>query len=115
MGDGIRTFTNTGEEDDEELDSIQMDLELYRAFANGFLDSTRDILSPVEIDTLVYAGLLFPYIMGVRFLTDYIAGDVYYKIKHKEHNLVRARAQLRLAQDGEAKLEVCKEIIKSLS
>jgi hypothetical protein len=115
MGDGIRTFTNTGEEDDEDLNNIRMDLELYRSFANGFLDSTRDILNPTETDTLVYAGLLFPYIMGVRFLTDYIAGDVYYKTKHKEHNLVRARAQLRLAQDGESKLDECREIIKSLS
>jgi N-acetylhexosamine 1-kinase len=53
--------------------------------------------------------------MGVRFLTDYIAGDVYYKIKHKEHNLVRARAQLKLAQDGESKLDHCREIIKSLA
>lgn len=115
MGDGIRTFTNTGEEDDENLDNISMDLELYRAFATGFLDSTREILTPTEIDTLVYAGLLFPYIMGVRFLTDYVAGDVYYKIKHKEHNLVRARAQLKLAQDGESKLDHCREIIKSLA
>lgn len=115
MGDGIRTFTNTGEEDDEHLDNISMDLELYRAFANGFLDSTREILTPAEIDTLVYAGLLFPYIMGVRFLTDYIAGDVYYKIKHEQHNLVRARAQLKLAQDGESKLDQCREIIRSLA
>jgi hypothetical protein len=115
MGDGIRTFTNTGEEDDENLERIQMDLELYRAFANGFLDATREILTPAEVDSLVYAGLLFPYIMGVRFLTDYISGDVYYKIKHKEHNLVRARAQLHLAQDGESKLEQCRKIIKNLA
>jgi hypothetical protein len=115
MGDGIRTFTNTGEEDDENLENIQMDLELYRAFASGFLDSTRQILNPVEVETLVYAGLLFPFIMGVRFLTDYISGDVYYKIKHKEHNLVRARAQLRLAQDGESKIDHCRKIIKGLA
>ena len=79
------------------------------------MDATREILTPVEVDSLVYAGLLFPYIMGVRFLTDYISGDVYYKIKHKEHNLVRARAQLHLAQDGESKLEQCREIIKKLA
>jgi len=115
MGDGIRTFTNTGEEDDEDLKNIQMDLELYRAFATGFLDATREILTPAETETLVYAGLLFPFIMGVRFLTDYISGDVYYKIKHKEHNLVRARAQLKLAQDGEAKLDRCREIIQKLA
>jgi hypothetical protein len=53
--------------------------------------------------------------MGVRFLTDYLDGDLYYKIKHGEHNLVRARAQFRLAQDGEAKLDILKGIIKKLS
>ena len=115
FGDGIRTFTNTGEEDDENLENISMDVGLFQAFASGFLDSTRKILNPKEIDTLVYAGLLFPFIMGVRFLTDYIAGDVYYKIKHKEHNLVRARAQFKLAQDGESKLDKLQEIIKGLA
>ena len=115
FGDGIRTLTNTGEEDDENLDRVTMDLALYEAFASGFLDSTREILSKTEIDSLVYAGLLFPYMQAVRFLADYLAGDVYYKIKHKEHNLVRTRAQIKLAQDGESKLEKMKEIIKGLS
>jgi hypothetical protein len=115
FGDGVRTFTNTGKEDDADLDRITMDIELFEAFASGFLDSTRDILTETETDTLVYAGLLFPFIMGVRFLTDYLDGDVYYKIKHKEHNLVRARAQFRLAQDGESKLDRLREIIKRLS
>ncbi len=115
FGDGIRTFTNTGEEDDENLDNISMDVELFQAFASGFLDSTRKILNPTETETLVYAGLLFPFIMGVRFLTDYIEGDVYYKIKHKEHNLVRARAQFKLAMDGESKLDKLQEIIKGLA
>ena len=115
FGDGIRTFTNTGEEDDENLDNISMDVELFRSFASGFLDSTREVLNQTEIDTLVYGGLLLPFMQGVRFLTDYIAGDVYYKIKYKEHNLVRTRAQFKLSQDGEAKLDKLQEIIKSLS
>jgi hypothetical protein len=115
FGDGIRTFTNTGEEDDEDLDRITMDPVLFEAFASGFLDSTRDILSETETSTLVYAGLLFPFIMGVRFLTDYLAGDVYYKIKHGEHNLVRARAQFKLSRDGEAKLDLLQGIIAKLS
>ncbi len=115
FGDGIRTFTNTGEEDDEELDRITMDVELFEAFATGFLDATREILHKTETETLVYAGLLFPFIMGVRFLTDYLDGDVYYKIKHPEHNIVRARAQFKLAQDGEAKLDQLKSIIQKLS
>ena len=115
FGDGIRTLTNTGEEDDANLDRVSMDLELYEAFASGFLDSTRDILSKTEKDSLLYAGLLFPYMQAVRFLIDYLDGDVYYKIQHKEHNLVRARAQFKLTQDGEAKFEELKKIIRNLS
>ncbi|MEZ5072252.1 MAG: aminoglycoside phosphotransferase family protein [Bacteroidales bacterium] len=114
FGDGIRTFTNTGEEDDEDLGNISMNLDMYREFARGFLEATRDILQPAEADSLVYAGLLFPFIMAVRFLTDYLAGDVYYKIKHPDHNLIRARAQFHLAQDGQARLEDCKKIIRDL-
>jgi len=112
FGDGVRTFTNTGEEDDEDLNKISIDMEIYEAFAAGFLESTREVLTETEIDTLVYAGLLFPYMQGVRFLTDYLAGDLYYKVKHEEHNLVRTRAQLKLAMDAESKLEIMKAIVK---
>jgi hypothetical protein len=114
FGDGIRTFTNTSEEDEENLDRVTMDMEMYRAFATGFLESTREILTPGELDSLVYAGILFPYEQSVRFLTDYLAGDVYYKIRYKEHNLVRTRAQLKLTRDGESKLDACREIIREL-
>jgi hypothetical protein len=115
FGDGVRTFTNTAEEDEEDLDRISMDVEMFEAFASGFLDATRDILSKTEMDTLVYAGLLFPFIMGVRFLTDYLDGDVYYKTRHPGHNLVRARTQFRLARDGEEKLDHLKSILSNLS
>jgi len=115
FGDGIRTLTNTGEEDDPNLDRVSMDLELFEAFASGFLDSTREILSDTEKDAFVYAALLFPYMQSVRFLIDYLDGDVYYKIKDKKHNLVRTRAQLKLTQDGEAKMEDLKRIIGKLA
>ncbi len=115
FGDGIRTLTNTGEEDDANLDRVTMDLELFEAFASGFLDSTRDILSETEKDALLYGGLLFPYMQAVRFLIDYLDGDTYYKIKNPEHNLVRTRAQLKLTQDGEAKMDELRQIIRKLS
>lgn len=115
FGDGIRTLTNTGEEDDENLDRVSMDLELYEAFAAGFLDSTREILLDAEKEALVYAGLLFPYMQAVRFLIDYLDGDTYYKVKHPEHNLVRTLAQLKLTKDGEAQMDKMKAIIKKLS
>jgi len=115
FGDGIRTLTNTGEEDDENLDRVSMDIDLFEAFANGFLDSTREILLDAEKEALVYAGLLFPYMQSVRFLIDYLDGDTYYKVKHPEHNLVRTRAQLKLTKDGEDKMDKLKTIIKKLS
>jgi hypothetical protein len=115
FGDGIRTLTNTGEEDDENLDRVTMDLDLYEAFASGFLDSTREILLDTEKKALLYAGLLFPYMQAVRFLIDYLDGDTYYKVKHPEHNLVRTRAQLKLTRDGEDIMDKLKDIIKKLS
>jgi len=115
FGDGIRTLTNTGEEDDENLDRVTMDIGLFEAFANGFLDSTREILLDAEKEALVYAGLLFPYMQSVRFLIDYLDGDTYYKVKHPDHNLVRTRAQLKLTKDGEDKMDKLKAIIKKLS
>lgn len=114
FGDGIRTSANTGSEDDEDLNKVSYDLGMFEAFSAGYLDSIRHILTPEELSSLSHAALLFPFIMGLRFLTDYISGDVYYKTKHKEHNLVRARAQFRLAQDGEAKLAEMQKIIKKL-
>ena len=115
FGDGIRTLTNTGEEDDEQLDRVTMNLELFEAFASGFLDSTRDILSDTEKEVLLNAGLMFPYMQAVRFLIDYLDGDIYYKTKHGEHNLVRTRAQLKLLQDGEAKMDRLKSIMQKLA
>lgn len=115
FGDGIRTFTNTGREDDTDLGNVQMDLGLYEAFAEGFLEATREILTPAEIGSLVYAGVLFPFIMGVRFLTDFLSGDVYFKTTFGDHNLVRARAQFKLAMDAESKMEPAGAIIRKLA
>ena len=114
FGDGVRTSANTGAEDDENLENVGYDLDIISAFSHGFLDAASNILNPQERDSLAYAALLFPFIMGVRFLTDYIAGDVYYKINSEDHNLIRARAQFKLAQDGEAKLTEIQRIIRDL-
>jgi len=111
FGDGIRTFTNTGLEDDPEPDRVTMDPELFRAFTEGFLDAAGPVLGKEEVATLPMAGVYFAFMQGVRFLTDYLNGDAYYRIRHDDHNLQRARAQFRLAQDGEAKLELWKNII----
>jgi len=114
FGDGIRTCANNGSEDDPDLKKVSYNLDIISAFAEGFVDAARNILNEHERASLAHAALLFPFIMGVRFLTDYVAGDVYYKIQHEDHNLIRARAQLKLAQDGEAKLQEMQSIIDKL-
>ena len=98
FGDGIRTGTTTAEEDEEDLNLVQFDMNKYEAFAAGYLETTRDILSLVEIQNLGISGALFAYIMGVRFLTDYISHDVYYKIGYPTQNINRARCQFELTR-----------------
>ncbi|PCJ94491.1 MAG: hypothetical protein COA50_12075 [Flavobacteriaceae bacterium] len=115
FGDGIRTSANTGEEDDADLKNIGYDLEMFKAFSRGYISATHELLNEVELNSLAYASLLFPFIMGVRFLTDYLAGDAYYKTKYDDHNLIRAKAQFKLAQDGELKLEEMKRVIQRLT
>ncbi|SEQ52031.1 phosphotransferase enzyme family protein [Neolewinella agarilytica] len=97
-GDGIRTATATVAEDEADLQLLDVDREKYRAFTEGYLSVTRDLLNPAELHYLPRSGALLAYLMAVRFLTDYFEGDVYYTTKYPEHNLVRGRNQLKLAE-----------------
>ena len=96
FGDFLRTAANTGAEDDPNLDNVSFNMDIFRAFARGYLSSAKVFLKPVERENLPYAAALFPYMQTVRFLADYINGDTYYKIKYPEHNMVRSRAQWKL-------------------
>lgn len=100
-GDFLRTGANTGAEDDRNLDNVNFDMEIFEAFTKGYLESARSFLLPVETENLPYAAALFPYMQCVRFLTDYLNGDTYYKIRYPEHNLVRTKAQFKLLQSVE--------------
>ena len=102
-GDFLRTAANTGLEDDQNLDNIDFNMEIFNAFTKGYLEGTKGFLLPIEKENLPYAALLFPYMQTVRFLADYINGDTYYKIKYPEHNLVRTKAQWRLFEKAEEK------------
>jgi Ser/Thr protein kinase RdoA (MazF antagonist) len=102
IGDFLRTAANTGDEDDKDLDRVNFNMEIFRAFTKGYLESAHSFLLPVERDNLTYAAALFPYMQCVRFLADYINGDTYYKIQYPEHNLVRTKAQFKLLQSVEA-------------
>jgi hypothetical protein len=110
FGDAVRTIINKAAEDEPDIEKIQLNLPLFKAFAQSFLAQTAHYMTATEIRSLVQGVFLLPYMIGVRFLTDYLSGDVYFKTKYSDHNLVRARAQFQLVR----KLEECYDEIYSI-
>lgn len=96
FGDAIRSYTNTGAEDDRDLSRVSFSREYYEAYTRGFLEECGDVLTPMELKWLPFAGRFITFEQVLRFLMDYIDGDRYYKIAYPDHNLVRTRAQFRL-------------------
>lgn len=99
FGDFLRSAANTAPEDEPNLDKIHFNMEIFKAFTKGYLESTRSFLTPLEKEMLPYAVKLFPYMQTVRFLADYLNGDTYYQISYPEHNYVRTLAQFKLYQE----------------
>ena len=114
FGDFLRTAANTGAEDDKDLSRVGFNMEIFKAFAKGYLESASVFLTPVEKENLPYAALLFPYMQTVRFLADYINGDTYYKIQYPGHNWVRSLAQWQLFRSALAKRDEMAAYIDSL-
>lgn len=110
-GDFLRTGANTGAEDDPDLSRVSFDMDIFRAFTEGYLKSASAFLTPVEIENLPYAAALFPYMQSVRFFADYLNGDTYYKIQYPDHNLVRTRAQIRLLESVEENMPAMRRFI----
>ena len=111
FGDFLRSAANTGAEDDPDLDNIHFNMEIFEAFAKGYLEGTKSFLLPIEKENLPYAATLFPYMQAVRFFADYLNGDTYYKIRYADHNLVRTRAQWKLFEEAVSKLDEMKMTI----
>lgn len=114
FGDFLRSAANTGAEDEKDLSKVSFNMDIFKAFARGYVESAGVFLTPIEVENLPYAAKLFPYMQAVRFLTDYINGDTYYKIAYPEHNLVRTRAQFKLLQSAEAHEQEMQDYIASL-
>ena len=112
IGDAIRNGANTGLEDDRNLDNVSMNIDLFEGFIKGFIEETKEVLTPAEIDTLAFGAKLLTYEQAVRFLDDYIDGDNYYKVNAPDHNLVRTRAQIKLLQSMEEQFEQMEAIVK---
>lgn len=113
FGDAIRTIINRAAEDEADLSKIQLNIPLFKAYTKGYLETAHQFLTDNEVDSLLQGALLFPYMQSVRFLTDYLEGDIYYKTQHPEHNLQRTRAQLKLAFEVESQQHILGEIIQS--
>lgn len=114
FGDAIRYYTNTGKEDDTNLDNVSMNMEIFEAFAKGYLEGAGSFLTEKEIEYLPFSAKYITYEQVLRFLMDYIDGDNYYKTKSEDHNLVRTRAQYKLLTSIEEQYDAMKEVIKKL-
>ncbi len=114
FGDAIRFGANTAEEDETDLSKVTLDLELFGAFAKGFVEGCQGRLTKKELELLPVGAMMMTLECGMRFLTDHIDGDVYFKIHREGHNLDRARCQFALVADMERKLEQMNKIISEL-
>ena len=115
FGDAIRSGANRAAEDEKDLSKVRMDIRLFEGYARGYLSETKDTLNSTEKEYLALASIIITYEQALRFLTDYLDGDTYYKIHHEHHNLQRTRAQIRLVESmeeqyGEMQKIVCKLI-----
>jgi hypothetical protein len=115
FGDAIRTIINTTPEDEEDLSKIDLSIPLFKAYAEGYLKNAASFLSNTEVKSLAMGVLLIPYMQGVRFLTDDIEGDVYYKTHFAGHNLQRTRAQFQLLKKLEEAYDVLDQIIETIA
>jgi len=112
FGDAIRTGASTAAEDEADTARIGIDLGLFQAYAEGYLNAAKEFLIQEEIRTLAFSARLMTYTIGLRFLTDYLDGDRYYKIADPDHNLQRARAQFKLLQSIEKQAAKMDAIIR---
>ncbi len=114
FGDAIRTGAATADEDEIEFDKMCIDLSLFEAYSKGFLGQTIGFLNRVEISELYFAPQLLTFIIALRFLTDYLNGDVYFKVDHENHNLQRWYAQKQLLLSMEENESEMKQIIQRI-
>ena len=115
FGDSIRFGASTAAEDEKDLSKVSMSLDLFRAYASGFLKACGGRLTAKEIETLPWGAKLMTLECGVRFLTDYLNGDTYFHVRYPEHNLDRCRTQITLVEDMERKWNEMNAIIAELS
>ena len=113
FGDAIRSYANTAAEDERDLSKVSLSLEMFKAYAEGYLSERRETLCESELEWLAFSARYITFEQVLRFLMDYIDGDKYYKTNAPDHNLVRTHAQYKLLRSMEEQYEAMKEIIKN--
>ena len=111
FGDSIRFGANHSAEDEKDLRKVNFDIELYESYTRGFLEGARGSLTTVELEYLPWGARLMTLECGIRFLTDYLEGDHYFRIHYAEQNLDRCRTQFKLVKDMEEQFDRMKEIV----
>jgi Ser/Thr protein kinase RdoA (MazF antagonist) len=114
FGDFMRTGANNGKEDDTDLDNVSLNLPVFEAYTKGYLRTAKGFLTDIEIENLALGAKLLTYMQTVRFLTDYLDGDTYYKIKSPKHNLERSLAQFKLLQSMEENYSLMQKTVTEL-
>ena len=115
FGDAIRSAANSAREDDPDPQRSRIDMAVFRNFCAGYLGELEGRLTPLETVHLVFAARLMTFVIGLRFLTDYLAGDHYFKVRRPGHNLQRARAQFALLADMERRRAEMEAIVSRLA
>ncbi|MBQ0084547.1 MAG: aminoglycoside phosphotransferase family protein, partial [Clostridiales bacterium] len=111
-GDALRFAGSSAAEDEKDLSKIYFDMKKFEAFTSGYLSEVKNVLTEKEIELMPFSVELMTYECGIRFLTDYLNGDTYFKIHYEKHNLDRARSQFALARDIDSKLGEMQNVIK---
>lgn len=114
FGDMVRTTTSPAKEDELDLTKVKMQFPMFEALARGYLSTAAEFLTPAEKTFLPFSGKLITFEIGIRFLTDYLAGDVYFKVHRDGHNLDRCRTQFKLVESIEQQEEQMNRLVESI-
>lgn len=114
FGDMVRTTTSRTAEDETYLDRVELEMPFFEQLARGYIESTRSFLSAPEKSYLVVSGALITFTIGIRFLTDFLEGDHYFRVHRQDHNLVRCRKQFKLVESIQQKAEAMQKLVDAL-
>lgn len=114
FGDSIRFGASTAAEDEKDLSKVHFDIELFKAYAEGYCGAVKESITEKEASLLAYGAYLMTIECGIRFLTDYLSGDTYFATKYAGHNLVRCRTQFALAKEMQEQMEAMNKIVAEI-